>query len=235
MKIEIEKLTVKRGASITALDAMEICFDSTICKSYTVLGANGAGKSTLLGAVLGIVPVFSGRILVDGITLEKSTVSSIRRKIGLVFQNSDEQLFSQTVYEDIAFGPRNLHLPEKEVRERVDEVMTALDLEHLKEREISWLSGGEKRRVALAGVLSMRPEAIFLDEPTSMLDPKTCREFTNYLERLNTMVVSATHDMAYTRKIGKVSIVLKNGKVAAIGETEEILANHELLLECGLE
>ena len=172
--------------------------------------------------------------MVDDLKLEKSTLSQIRQKIGLVFQNPDDQLFMTHVYEDIAFGPRNYGVSEQEVRERVERVMSQLDIKHLARRLPSKLSGGEKRMVAIAGVLAMDPVLMLFDEPTSFLDPRSRRNLMPVFTKLPITKVIATHDLEMAATICNRVIVLQNGRVVADGTPETILQNKELLESAGL-
>ncbi len=235
MKIEFHNVSVTRHGGVTALDRVSCVIDGGTEASTAVLGANGAGKSTFLEAVLGLCPATSGDIFVDGLTAGKHHAGAIRRKIGMVFQNADDQLFSQTVAEDAAFGPHNLNLPPEEVDRRVAAVLRELGIAHLAGRDVNRLSGGEKRRAALAGVLAMKPEALFLDEPTSMLDPRGARELAALLNSLPALKVVATHDLPFARATCRCCIILSDGAVRARGATAELLEQHELLRECGLE
>lgn len=195
-------------------------FDSRECRSVAVLKANGAGKSTLLEGILGLVPIRAGQIRVDGLCVEPKNDRAIRTKIGMVFQNADHQLFSHTVGEDIAFGPKNLELSSEQVASRVREALRTLGIGGLADRGINHLSGGEKRRVALAGVLAMEPEAILLDEPTAMLDPRTCRELAETLRRISSFQLVATHDLAFARQVCGEAIVLRDGALVYAGDMQ---------------
>lgn len=235
MKIELNHVVLERAGGIRAIDGISFLFDSARCSSVAVLGANGAGKSTLLESIPGLISILSGSILVDGLTVEKRNLTAIRSKVGMIFQNSDDQLFSQTVWEDLAFGPSNLNLSKEEVCERVRLALEQMGIQSLADREVTHLSGGEKRRVALAGVLAMHPEAILLDEPTSMLDPRACRELALHLNSLSALKIVATHDLAFAHQVCKECLILKEGKVIASGSMEELLKQHDLLFACGLE
>ncbi len=234
MKIEIQNLVVEHPGGVRALNGISCSFDSASAPAFALLGANGAGKSTLLEAILGLKPIAAGRILLDGVALEKRTMGKFRQKIGLVFQNPDDQLFSQTVREDVAFGAVNLRLSEEEVEARVSEALAQLNIASLAQRDVTRLSGGEKRRVALAGILAMRPDAILFDEPTSMLDPRGSRELAEHLNRLPALKIVATHDLLFVQRACPMCVVLKDGQVAAQGATDRILADRSLLEECGL-
>ncbi|MEA4863270.1 MAG: energy-coupling factor ABC transporter ATP-binding protein [Victivallaceae bacterium] len=235
MKIEFQEVSVVRSGGVTALDRVSCVIEGGAEASTAVLGANGAGKSTFLEAVLGLCPPTSGNILVDGLTAGRHHTGTIRRRIGMVFQNADDQLFSQTVAEDTAFGPHNLGLPPEEVDTRVTAALRELGISHLAGRDVNKLSGGEKRRAALAGVLAMHPEALFLDEPTSMLDPRGARELAALLNSLPNLKVVATHDLPFARATCRQCVILADGAVRARGTTAELLARHDLLRECGLE
>lgn len=232
MKIVLEDLTLQRPGNIAAIQGLSCTFEH---QATALLGANGAGKSSLLESILGLVPIQGGAIYVDDISVEKRHLTRIRAKVGMVFQNSDDQLFSHTVAEDVAFGPQNLQLSSAEVEQRVQEAMTLLNVSHLARRDVSQLSGGEKRRVALAGVLAMRPEAILLDEPTSMLDPRTSRELAEHLRSIDALLIIATHDLHFARRVCPQTVLLNRGRLVASGDTDAILENHALLMDCGLE
>ncbi len=235
MKIEFRDVTLERAGGIRAIDSFSHVFDSERGSAVAVLGANGAGKSTLLESVLGLVPVSSGRILVDGTEVVKRNFPLIRARVGMIFQNPDDQLFNHTVGEDVAFGPRNLRLDEAEVADRVRRALRLTGIEHLADRDVSRLSGGEKRRAALAGVLAMNPEAILLDEPTSMLDPQAVRELAAHLDSLPALKLIATHDLRFAGRLCSECVILRRGRLAAAGGIHDLLGRHELLLECGLE
>ena len=168
--LEIKKLNYSYPDGKKALKDINIKIDDN--ETIGIVGANGAGKSTLIKTIVGIFLTDQGEIIVDGEKVTKKTLNSIRKKVGVVFQNPDDQLFMNKVYDDIAFGPRNYKLTEEKVKEKVERVMKELNIEKLKDRSPNNLSGGEKRKVAIATVLSMEPSIILFDEPTSFLDPK---------------------------------------------------------------
>ena len=203
-----------------------------------LVGPNGAGKSTLMLHLNGIL---SGRgdpsttLRVNGMELTRENLPIIRAMVGLVFQNPDDQLFSPTVFEDVAFGPLHMGLPEDEVRARVDVALEAVRMSSYKYRLSHHLSAGEKKRIAIATVLSMNPSILILDEPSAGLDPRARRTLINLLRELpNTMLVS-THDMALVKELFPRTIVMDEGRVVADGSTMEILDNEELLTAHGLE
>ncbi len=193
-----------------------------------LIGANGAGKTTLMRALLGLLP-HEGRITVDGIEVTKKTLPEIRRKLGFVLQNSDNQMFMPTVYEDMIFGPMNYGLSREEADARVDAVLARLDLTELKHRHNHKLSGGEKRMAAIATVLAMEPEAILMDEPTSALDPKNRRLVINTIRELPETKIITSHDLDMIWDTCDRVILLDRGTVVADGASQEILQNCGLL------
>ena len=231
--IHAENLTVCYGpGEAPALRC--ISFSVQEGERAALIGANGAGKSTLLLALVGILEPASGQVSVCGLNIETKNLRQLRQKAALVFQNPDDQLFMPTVYEDIAFGPRNYGIAESLIKERADMVMGNLDIAHLAGRLAGKLSGGEKRLAALAGVLIMEPEIILLDEPSSFLDPRSRRRLIGILKGLTQTLLVATHDTDLARQVCKRVILLKEGRIAADGKTSDILGNAELLEECGL-
>ena len=199
-----------------------------------LVGPNGAGKSTLMLHLNGILGG-RGEIEIAGKRLMPKNLTAIRAMVGLVFQNPDDQLFSPTVFEDVAFGPLHMGLPEDEVRARVEVALEAVRMSSYKDRLSHHLSAGEKKRIAIATVLSMNPSILILDEPSAGLDPRARRTLINLLRELpNTMLVS-THDMALVKELFPRTIVMDEGRVVADGSTMEILDNEELLTAHGLE
>lgn len=232
MKISFQNTTVERDG-IPALHDFSAEFNSEN-GAYAILGANGAGKSTLFAAILGLFPITSGKVLLDELPVIPRNIRAIRKRIGMVFQDADAQLFNQTVREDVAFGPTNLDLPPEEVTVRTMDALQTMGVAHLAERDVTRLSGGEKRRVALAGILAMRPEAILLDEPTSDLDPRTCRELATFLKNLYSFQLIATHDLTFARRVCPKCAILQNGHLLAIGDTATLLEDMPLLESAGL-
>jgi len=210
-----------------------ITFDVTAGERLGVLGANGAGKSTLLLHLNGVLEG-DGHVRVAGMTLEKRNLKAVRRKVGLVFQNPDDQLFCPTVYEDVAFGPRHMGLAESEVRARVDEALAEVGMAGSEKRSAFHMSFGEKKRVAIATVLAMKPAILALDEPTSNLDPRGRREFAALLRALGGTQIIVTHDLDFARSHCTRALVLSHGRKVADGATGEILGNDALLGEHGL-
>jgi cobalt/nickel transport system ATP-binding protein len=194
-----------------------------------LVGANGAGKLTLLRAVVALLPLSGGSVSVNGIELSSRTASDVRIKAGIVFQNPDDQLFMAKVADDVAFGPRNLGLSEDEVSHRVDAALECLGAMYLRDRVSDRLSGGEKRLVGMAAVLSMEPSVLLLDEPSSFLDPRSRRNLIGLLSSLPQAMLVATHDLDMAKRLCSRAIVLRNGSVCAEGDAEEILGCEEKL------
>lgn len=199
-----------------------------------LIGGNGAGKSTLIKLIIGILQPEKGNITVDGFTVCKKNLKEIRKKVGVVFQNSDNQLFMNKVYDDIAFGPRNNKLSEDEIRKKINDVAEKLDIEDLLDKSPNNLSGGEKRKVSIGTVLVMEPLYILFDEPTSFLDPKGKRLFIETIEKLDAAKIITTHDIDMVKKICDRVIILNNGMMVNRDDIEEILSNEELLRELNL-
>jgi cobalt transport protein ATP-binding subunit len=194
-----------------------------------LLGPNGAGKTTLVLHLNGILAAGRGRVSVGGLPVEKRNLGEIRRRVGVVFQDPDDQLFMPTVAEDVAFGPRNLGLPEHEVAARVDEALAQVGMSGFEGRPPHHLSFGQRRRVAVATVLSMHPEILVLDEPSSNLDPAGRRELAEVLESLPVTLLMVTHDLPYALQLCPRSVVLDRGRIVADGTTAELLADADLL------
>ncbi|MDY6181346.1 MAG: ABC transporter ATP-binding protein [Candidatus Faecousia sp.] len=202
----------------------------SIHKGETVglIGANGAGKSTIMKLLLGLV-TGEGRITVDGLTLNKQNIPVIRKKIGFVLQDSDNQMFMPTVYEDMIFGPRNYGLSKEETERRVDDVLKRLGLQALKYRHDHKISGGEKRMAAIATILAMEPEVILMDEPSTALDPVNRRMVINTIRQLPQTMLIASHDLDMILDTCQRVILLSQGTIAADDDAERILRNRELL------
>ncbi|MDD4776198.1 MAG: ABC transporter ATP-binding protein [Syntrophomonas sp.] len=204
-------------------------------ESVGIIGANGAGKSTLLMLLMGILQADTGEVNIGDMRLTKKTIPLIRRRIGLVFQDPDDQLFMTTVGEDVAFGPRNLGLTEDEVEERVAAALAQVGILHLASRAPSRLSGGEKRAAAIASVLSLRPDILIMDEPTASLDPKSRRRVMTLLDGFQHTKIITSHDLDMVLETCQRVILMNDGFVAADGKTADILGDSELLDNCGLE
>lgn len=198
-------------------------------ESVGLIGANGAGKSTIMKLLLGLLGPDSGKVMIDGVEVKKETLWDIRAKLGFVLQNSDNQMFMPTVYEDMIFGPLNYGLSREEVDRRVDEVLGRLGLEYLKNRYNHKISGGEKRMAAIATILAMEPEAILMDEPTSALDPYNRRIVINTIKGLPQTRLIASHDLDMILDTCGRVILISEGRIAADGPAREILTDRELL------
>jgi cobalt/nickel transport system ATP-binding protein len=200
-----------------------------------LLGPNGAGKTTLVLHLNGILRAGRGRVSVAGLPVGKPTLREIRRRVGVVFQDPDDQLFMPSVAEDVAFGPRNLGLPEPEVAARVHAALEQVGMTEFADRPPHHLSFGQRRRVAVATVLSMDPEILVLDEPSSNLDPAGRRELAEVLQALPVTLLMVTHDLPYALQLCPRSVVLDGGTVVADGPTRELLCDADLLAAHRLE
>ena len=197
-------------------------------ESVGLIGANGAGKSTVMKLLLGLVSG-EGRILVDGTELSKASLAQIRQKLGFVLQNSDNQMFMPTVYEDMMFAPLNYGLSRSEAEQRVDRVLAELGMEELKHRHNHRISGGEKRMAAIATILAMEPRVILMDEPTAALDPYNRRIVINTIRKLPQTKLITSHDLDMILDTCDRVILLSGGRIAADGPAETILRDRELL------
>ena len=197
-------------------------------ESVGLIGANGAGKSTIMKLLLGLLQG-EGKVLIDGIEVKKETLGEIRARLGFVLQNSDNQMFMPTVYEDMIFGPLNYGLSREVVDKRVDEVLARLNLEYLKHRYNHKISGGEKRMGAIATILAMEPAAILMDEPTSALDPYNRRIVINTIRELGQTKLITSHDLDMILDTCERVILLSDGRIAADGAARELLRDRALL------
>ena len=203
-------------------------------EKVALVGPNGSGKSTLMLHINGLLNG-EGKLSVGGMPVIDENYPIIRAKIGLVFQNPDDQLFSPTVYEDVAFGPLHMGLDEAEVKIRVDDALEAVGMLGYAQRYSYHLSVGEKKRIAIATVLSMGPELLILDEPSAGLDPRARRSLINLLRELPLTMLVATHDMLLVKELFERTIVLDKGLVVADGKTEDLLRDIKKLEAHGLE
>jgi cobalt/nickel transport system ATP-binding protein len=199
-----------------------------------LVGPNGAGKSTLMLHLNGILGG-NGNISIVGLPISKENLPVIRAVVGLVFQNPDDQLFSPTVFDDVAFGPLHLGLPENQVRQRVEEALSAVQMDDFGDRLSHHLSVGQKKRIAIATVLSMDPKILILDEPSSGLDPRARRALINFLDGMNITMLVSTHDLRMVEEIFPRMIIMDKGVIVADGATEILLADEKLLEAHGLE
>ncbi|MCX5831975.1 MAG: ABC transporter ATP-binding protein [Deltaproteobacteria bacterium] len=212
-----------------------ISFRITHGESVGIVGANGAGKSTLLLHMNGYLLPTSGTVNIGDLSVTKKSRQDIRRKVGIVFQNPDDQLFMPTVFDDVAFGPLNLGMDETSVRERVNEALRLVNSLDLCDKPPHHLSCGQKSAVAIAAVMSMEPDILVMDEPAANLDPKSRRSLITLLKTFAHSKIIASHDLDLILDVCKRCIVIKDGAVVADGPSTEILANQTLLEENNLE
>ena len=212
-----------------------ISFRVTHGESVGIIGLNGAGKSTLLMHLNGVLFPTGGEVSIGEVAVRKSTLPVIRQHVGFIFQNPDDQLFMSTVYDDVAFGPRNYKLPENEVEKRVLSALDTVGIAHLRNRPPYKLSEGEKRSAAIASILSMSPDILVMDEPSSSLDPSSRRRLIKLLHSFNHTRIIASHDLDMVLEICERTIVIKDGEILADDSTLKIFQNEELLAISGLE
>lgn len=213
----------------------DVSFRVTHGESVGIVGANGAGKSTILMHLNGYILPSSGTITIGDLELNKKTRQEIRKKVGMVFQNPDDQLFMPTVFDDVAFGPLNLGLTPEAVTERVVEALRTVGCLNLEAKPPHHLSGGQKSAVAIAAVIAMQPDILVMDEPASNLDPKSRRSLINMLKLFKHSKIIASHDLDLILDVCVRCIVIKNGEVAADGPSEAILSDRILLEDNNLE
>ncbi len=203
----------------------------------TILGHNGSGKSTLSKLIVGLLKPKTGSVVVDGLTLSHDTVHAIRRKVGIVFQNPDNQFVGVTVRDDIAFGLENLQVPREDMIERIERFAQKVGMTEFLNKEPHALSGGQKQRVAIAGILAMDTDVIIFDEATSMLDPKGRRMIVDYMRQLNregVTILTITHDMKEAVLSDRI-VILKEGKILLDDQAELVLNNRDMLEQSNLE
>ncbi len=229
--IKISKLNYSYPDGTIALQDINLLVDSG--EKVALVGANGAGKSTLLLHINGVING-SNNIQINGLDCNKQNSGKIRALVGVVFQNPDDQLFSITVYEDVAYGPRYQGLDKDVIDRRVDEALNAVQMGEYRDRNPYHLSGGEKKRIAIATVLSMEPAILVFDEPTAGLDPRARRELIELLRTLPQTLLIATHDIGLVEQLTPRTIIMNNGRIVADGASSELLNNRTLLLENGL-
>jgi cobalt/nickel transport system ATP-binding protein len=232
--IEVNDLHYTYAGRLVALEG--VSFQATAGEFLGLVGPNGAGKTTLFLCLSGVLPVPPGRIRLC--SLDPATPADRRRlpaHLGIVFQDSDDQLFNSTVFDDVAFGPLNLGLSADETRQRVAEALAAVGLQGFEQRVPFHLSGGEKRRAALAGILAMRPEILLLDEPSLHLDPRGRRELIGLLRGLPGTKILASHDLEMVLELCPRVLLLDRGRIVADGPARELLADAALMDAHGLE
>ena len=211
-----------------------VSFEMCEGEKVALVGPNGAGKSTLMLHLNGILSGH-GEVTVGGNRLTRDNLPVIRSMVGLVFQNPDDQLFSPTVFEDVAFGPLHMGLPMDEIESRVKSALEAVRMSSFRDRLSHHLSVGEKKRIAIATVLSMDPQILILDEPSAGLDPRGRRTLINLLHELPITMLVSTHDMKLVQELFPRTIVMDEGQIVADSQTKDILQNEELLTAHGLE
>ncbi|MCA9972251.1 MAG: ABC transporter ATP-binding protein [Anaerolineales bacterium] len=230
--LQVENLRFAYPDGHQALHGVSLCVAAG--EKVALVGPNGAGKSTLMLHLNGILGG-EGGVRVAGMPLEKKNLPLIRSKVGMVFQNPDDQLFSPTVFDDVAFGPLHMGLPEAEVRQRVGRALDMVGMAGFEARLSHHLSLGQKKRIAIATVLSMEPEILVLDEPSAGLDPRARRALITLLRDLPLTMLVSTHDMFMVHELFPRMVVMDEGRVVADGETAVLLADDALLEQHGLE
>lgn len=244
MSIEVKNLThiYDKGLPTEQIAIDDVSFTIEDGSFVGIIGHTGSGKSTLLQHLNGLLKPHSGNIIIDGvdITQPKVTMLEIRKKIGLVFQYPEYQLFEETVEKDVAFGPKNLGLSEEEISQRVKEAieLVGLDYEKIKDKSPFDLSGGQKRRVAIAGVVAMRPQVLILDEPTAGLDPKAHQDILKMIRNVQrtfgNIIIFVSHNMADIANMADHVLVISDGKKIMDGTPKEVFAQREQLKEIDL-
>lgn len=245
MSIKVEHLThiYDKGMPSESVALDDVSFTAEDGQFIGIIGHTGSGKSTLLQHLNGLLKPDEGTVTVGNVDITQPGISmvEIRKRIGLVFQYPEYQLFEETVAKDVAFGPKNLGLSETEIEERVKEAieLVGLDYETVKERSPFELSGGQKRRVAIAGVVAMRPEVLILDEPTAGLDPKAHKDVLNMVEevhrRTGNITIFVSHNMADIARLSDKILVIHSGKLVTKGSPKEVFSQKETLRSVGLD
>ena len=236
--LEVKNIKYSYNADYQALKGVSLKVEKG--EMVALLGKNGAGKSTLFLHLNGIYEPDEGQVLIDGEELkyDKKSLLKFRQKVGIVFQNPDDQIFAPTVEEDVAFGPLNLGLPMDEVQDRVEEALARVGMNGFEKKAPHHLSGGQKKRVAIAGILAMKPEIMVLDEPTAGLDPQGVTNLTKLLRELNdegiTIIIS-THEVDLVPNYAKRVFVLVDGLLIAEGSPKEIFAQPDILKQANLK
>ena len=245
MSIKVEHLThiYDKGMPSESVALDDVSFTAEDGQFIGIIGHTGSGKSTLLQHLNGLLKPDEGTVTVGNVDITQPGISmvEIRKRIGLVFQYPEYQLFEETVAKDVAFGPKNLGLSETEIEERVKEAieLVGLDYETVKDRSPFELSGGQKRRVAIAGVVAMRPEVLILDEPTAGLDPKAHKDVLNMVEevhrRTGNITIFVSHNMADIARLSDKILVIHSGKLVTEGSPKEVFSQKETLRSVGLD
>ena len=231
--IEIKNLCITYPDGTKAVDDLSLTIGDG--ENVALIGANGAGKTSFMLSLVGVLPISSGSVTVDGIELNKKTINDVRKRVGLVFQNPDDQLFMPVIREDVAFGPHNFGKSHDEINKLVDDTLARLGISHLADRSPIKLSGGEKRMAAIATVLAMEPGTMLFDEPTAFLDPRARRNLINVLATLPHAKLIATHDLRFALESCQRAVCLKKGKLFVDGDPKELLFDSRLMEDCGIE
>lgn len=231
--VELEHLTFSYDGNREVLS--DISFHLKQGESVGLIGANGAGKSTLLKILTGLLADYKGLVRIGGLDVNKKNLAAVRKKTGYVFQDSESQLFLSTIYEDVAFGPRNYGYSGEELEKRVSNALQQVHMEELKDRPIYRMSGGQKKLAAIATILAMEPEILLFDEPSVGLDPKNRRNLINIVNQIKGLKIIASHDLDMIFDTCEKTILIEKGKLIYEGKTAEILTDQKLLEESGLE
>ena len=229
--LTVKDLTVQYPDGTRAIDS--VSFSIGAGEDVALIGANGAGKTSLLLALVGVLPSSTGEIRIHDTVLSKRSLREVRSRVGMVFQNPDDQLFMPSIHEDVAFGPRSFGCDETETKERVGAAISRLGIEHLGTRSPLKLSYGEKRLAAIATVLTMDPDLLLVDEPTAFLDPRARRAFMRTLTELPQGKLIATHDLLFAAALCSRVLLLEKGRLVADGG-KELLFDKERLEAAGL-
>nr|WP_302595872.1 ATP-binding cassette domain-containing protein [uncultured Cellulosilyticum sp.] len=235
--IEVRRVTYAYDKECRALEDVNMDFDKG--KIIGVIGVNGSGKSTLFQSIVGLLKPDKGEILCEGMPIryDKKSLYELRKKVGMVFQDPDKQIFYDNVYEDIAFALRNMKLDETEIKKRIEEALERVGGIEWQKRGVHFLSHGQKKRVAIASVLAMKQQLILMDEPTAGLDPRSVRKMVQIIKEIasdGTKVVISSHDMDLIYEICDYIYVLEKGKVISEGKIEEVFSKDNTLEEIGL-
>jgi cobalt/nickel transport system ATP-binding protein len=235
--IETRDLTYIYPGNVTALHSVN--FVAPRNARIAVIGSNGAGKSTLFKCFNGIFKPTSGSVLIRGEPITQDNIREVRKFVGIIFQNADDQIFSPTVEQDVAFGPTNLGLDEETIHHRVHEALKLVGIEDLAHRVPHHLSGGEKKRVAIAGVIAMEPEVLVLDEPTAGLDPRGVHDLVTFINSLSKQygmtVIFSTHDVSMVAEVADYVYVMNKGRFVAEGSIEDIFLQPDMLKSIRLD
>lgn len=235
-KISVENLKFSYNSKDEAIKELSFSIDEG--KWVCVVGHNGSGKSTLAKLLIGLLKADEGKIIIDGLEMNAANVHEIRKKVGIVFQNPDNQFVGVTVKHDIAFGLENQCVEQKKMVELVNDFSKVVGMNEYLDKEPHQLSGGQKQRVAIAGALAMNQDIMIFDEATSMLDPEGTKEITNFIIRLNKelkkTIITITHDLEFARKADHI-IVLNKGSVVLEGTPDEVFKHQDILEETDLD